>query len=114
MVLGTMRKTKCKAFLSPSRLPAERYRMPSVRRPDDWTSAEAKRLAVVCRKHGLSCRVVGPKHYDARLHVFRQGDGFEGRFRSACVEADSQGIQALWIVVHRIANQEEHEHGRNL
>ena len=71
--------------------------------PADWATEGVRQLAIVCRKHGLRCRVVRCKHQDSRLHIYREGDGFDERVRAANTEAREQNIDAAWTVV-RAAN----------
>lgn len=66
---------------------------------DDWTVIEARKLAIVCRKHGLRCRVVRSKHRDSQLHIYREGDGFEQRLQAARADARERAIDAAWTVV---------------
>ena len=39
-----------------------------------WSVAEAKRYAVICRKHGLRCRVVLCKKTESYLAVYHSAE----------------------------------------
>lgn len=67
----------------------------------DWATAEALRYAVICRKHGLKCRVVPCHQTDTYLAIYREGEDFDAKRKAAKAEAHAAG----WTGFEKILQQ---------
>lgn len=67
---------------------------------EDWTVAEAKRYAVICRKHKLRCRVVRSQNSESYVALYRdEGDLTFGARRAA---ARQEALAAGWVGFEKI------------
>lgn len=57
---------------------------------------------MICRKHGLRCRVQFRSHRDSYLIVYREDSTFEEKWRTVKQETQEQGIEFTNIVHNTI------------
>lgn len=60
----------------------------------DWTLAEARKYAAICRRHGLRCRVVRCRNTDSYVAVYHDASDTEFAAKRAAVRAEA--LAAGW------------------